>query len=302
MRQKAPLPGPSFKGWVRPGPLPPGGLEPEPGETLSFLSGHFRIFQYERGHRFSADDLLTAWYASVCAPRIDSGLDLGSGIGSVAMLLSWKHPSSRWVTVEAQAESLALARKSLAYNGLEERITPLHGDLRNTSSVLLGPRSFDLVTGSPPYFPEGTATPAAHRQAVAARLETRGSVPDYVRAAAPRLAPGGFFIFVYRAGQETFVSKALEDEGLRLVRRRDVIFRDEEPPRITLHAAVLSSDLLPEALARQATPIEEPPLSLRDRAGAVTPEYMAIRLSMGFPPGEASIPSPRDRSGTIEPC
>jgi tRNA1Val (adenine37-N6)-methyltransferase len=51
---------PSFKGWVRPGPVPPGGVAPESGETLDGLSGHWRIFQLKKGNRFSTDDLVTA--------------------------------------------------------------------------------------------------------------------------------------------------------------------------------------------------------------------------------------------------
>ena len=50
----------SYKGWTRPGQHPPAGLEPEPGETLDHLCGHFRIFQYLKGHRFSTDDILAA--------------------------------------------------------------------------------------------------------------------------------------------------------------------------------------------------------------------------------------------------
>ena len=39
-----------------------------PEETLDALSGHFRIYQLRRGHRFSTDDLLTAWYGTSAAP------------------------------------------------------------------------------------------------------------------------------------------------------------------------------------------------------------------------------------------
>ena len=38
-----------FKGWTKPGPIPPGALgegpEVEPGESLDAISGHFRLFQ-----------------------------------------------------------------------------------------------------------------------------------------------------------------------------------------------------------------------------------------------------------------
>src|SRR3954447_20507577 len=75
-----------YRGWARPGPVPPGGVDVEPGETLDYISGYFRIFQYEGGHRFSTDDVLTAWYGTQWAPRVARAADLGSGIGSVALV------------------------------------------------------------------------------------------------------------------------------------------------------------------------------------------------------------------------
>src|SRR4051812_27320988 len=98
----------SYRGWTRPGPMPPGGVEAEAGETLDFICGNFRIFQYEKGHRYSTDDVMTAWYATVCAPRVDRAADLGSGIGSVATIIAWRFPGARFVTVEAQEVSLLL--------------------------------------------------------------------------------------------------------------------------------------------------------------------------------------------------
>ena len=82
-----------FKGWAKPGPVPPGASSPPavpPEETLDAISGHFRIFQLRRGHRFSTDDVLTAWYGTTWAPSPSSVLDLGSGIGSVATIAAWR--------------------------------------------------------------------------------------------------------------------------------------------------------------------------------------------------------------------
>jgi tRNA1(Val) A37 N6-methylase TrmN6 len=124
----------TFRGWARPGPIPPGArdLPPvPPDETLDFISGHFRIFQLRDGHRFSTDDVLTAWYGTTWAPRASSILDLGSGIGSVAMIAAWRLPDARVVTIEAQEESVRLARKSAAYNGLEARYEIREGDFRD---------------------------------------------------------------------------------------------------------------------------------------------------------------------------
>ncbi|MEO5969652.1 MAG: hypothetical protein ABIQ95_06965, partial [Bdellovibrionia bacterium] len=79
--------GPFFKGWAKPGPLIPlqtdPDLVPNEGESLDALSGHFRVFQLKKGHRYSTDDVLTAWYGTTWCPSASKALDLGSGIGSV---------------------------------------------------------------------------------------------------------------------------------------------------------------------------------------------------------------------------
>ncbi|HEX8155354.1 MAG TPA: methyltransferase [Thermoanaerobaculia bacterium] len=269
----------SYRGWRRPGPVPPGGVEAEDGETLDFLCGHYRIFQYAKGHRYSTDDVVTAWYGTTCAPRVDRAADLGSGIGSVALIAAWRLPGATFCTVEAQDLSIRLARKSVRYNGLASRFTLYHGDLRD-ESILAGEAPFDLVTGSPPYWPAGTASEAEHPQAVPARIEIRGSVADYALAAARILAPGGVFAFVFPAIQRERALRAVGEAGLKLVRSRDVVFKEGEPPLVTLFAASRASDLPPTYEAWL-----EPPLTIRGRNGEVPPEYSAVRMSFGFPPG-----------------
>jgi tRNA1Val (adenine37-N6)-methyltransferase len=274
-----------YRGWRRPGPVPPRGVEPEAGETLDYLCGHFRIFQYERGHRYSTDDVLTAWYATQWAPRIDRAADLGSGIGSVALITAWRLPGARFCTVEAQAMSARLARKSIRYNGLESRFTVYEGDLRDPS-ILADEPPFDLVTGSPPYWPSSSATEAAHPQVVPARIEVRGTVADYAAAAARILATGGMFVFVFPYIQRSRAEEALQENGLVPLRRRDIVFKEGEPPMISLFAAMRAADIPP----RRETWIE-PPLIIRRRDGLVHPEYAAIRISFGFPPGDVGRPS-----------
>ena len=108
-----------FRGWAHPGPTPPGGIEPDEGETLDFIAGRWRIFQYRDGHRFSTDDVLCASYASQWAPRVERYCDLGSGIGSVALTIAWRLPGCQVTTVQVQSRSLRLQKKSIRYNGVE---------------------------------------------------------------------------------------------------------------------------------------------------------------------------------------
>ena len=272
-----------FRGWAKPGPVPPGALSPPDvpqGETLDAISGHFRIFQLRQGHRCSTDDVLTAWYGTSWVPSAASVLDLGSGVGSVGMIAAWRLPGARFITVEAQDESVRLARKSAAYNGLTERYEIRCADFR-APDALRSDERFDLVLGSPPYFPLGTGIEGAHPQKVACRFELRGDIRDYARVAQERLADGGLFACVFPEEQRERLERAARDASLAIVRRRPVVFREGEPPLVGLFALMRASDL-PEG-TRDRTWVE-PPLVIRTAAGAVHPEYAAVKLSVGFPP------------------
>ena len=266
-----------------PGVVPPGAhTAPEvaPNETLDAISGHFRIFQLRDGHRFSTDDVLTAWYGTAWAPSPARVLDLGSGIGSLGMIAAWRLPGARFVTIEAQEESVRLARKSAAYNGLDARYEIRLGDFRTDEALVRG-EQFDLVLGSPPYFPSGSGIEGDHAQRVASRFEMRGGVGDYARVAAAHLAAGGLFACVFPETDRRRVEGAAVSAELTIVRRRPVVFREGEPPLVGLFAMVRKSDLPPHM--RDRTWIE-PELTIRCADGSVHPEYAAVKLAVGFPP------------------
>jgi tRNA1Val (adenine37-N6)-methyltransferase len=272
-----------FRGWAKPGPIPPGALSPPdvpPDETLDALSGHFRIFQLRDGHRFSTDDVLTAWYGTSWAPAASRVLDLGSGIGSVGMIAAWRLAGARVVTIEAQEDSVRLARKSATYNGLDSRYEIRHADFRH-AEALDSNETFDLVLGSPPYFPLGTGVESDHPQKVACRFELRGDITDYARIAATHLASGGVFACVFPEDQRERLETAARASGMIIVRRRPVVFRAGEAPLVGLFLMMRATDLPVEA--RERTWVE-PPLIIRAADGSEHPEYAALKLSVGFPP------------------
>jgi tRNA1Val (adenine37-N6)-methyltransferase len=275
--------GTHFRGWAKPGPVPPGASAPPdvpPGESLDAISGHFRLFQLQDGHRFSTDDVLTAWYGTSWAPTASTVLDLGSGIGSVGMVAAWRLPGARFVTIEAQEESVRLARKSADYNGLGARYEIRHGDFREPAVLGVDER-FDLVLGSPPYFPLGTGSEGDHPQKVQCRFEVRGDIADYVRVAMAHLAPGGLFACVFPSAQLERVERAASEGGATVVRRRPVVFREGDAPIVELFAMMRAADL-PEEM-HQRTWVE-PALVIRRLDGQVHPEYAAVKIAFGFPP------------------
>ena len=302
-----------FKGWAKPGPIPPGlgaqhvgvqasacsghtlsselpqaesligtPLAIEPHETLDAISGHFRLFQLREGHRFSTDDILTAWYGTTWCPTARTALDLGSGIGTVGMICAWRLPGARFVTIEAQPESVVLARKSAIYNGLGDRYEIREGDFREPG-ILRDDERFDLITGSPPYFPQGAGVESDHPQRLACRFELRGTVADYCTLAAKHLAPGGFLacVFPNEPAQRARIETGAKAANLVIVRKRPVNFNEGEPPLVALFGLMRAEDL-PEWFRGQTW--EEPALIIRTRKGEIHPEYSAVKLAIGFPP------------------
>lgn len=275
-----------FKGWAKPGPHMPGleaaGDAVGPEESFDAISGHYRLLQLKAGHRFSTDDILTAWYGTAWAPSVSRGLDLGSGIGTVGMICAWRCPGAQFVTVEAQAESVALARRSAVANGVADRYDIRLGDFRDPT-VIAASEKFDLITGSPPYWPVEAGVVSEHPQKMACRFELRGSVTDYCATAARHLALGGFFacVFPHEPYQLARVEAGAAEAGLVIVRKRPIIFREGDAPLVALFGMMRATDL-PEAFRAQTW--VESPLTIRTKTGQVHPEYSALKLSIGFPP------------------
>ena len=161
--------------------------------TIDKLTGGWSIAQRKKGHRHSTDDLLTGWYAVEVASDARRILDLGAGLGSVGLIALWRSPAATLVAVEAQEISFALLEQNIARNGLADRVRAIHGDLRE---VRLD-ETFDLVTGSPPYWDVSEGVVPQDSQKAHARFELRGDVRHYALAARAALAEHGRFVFCF---------------------------------------------------------------------------------------------------------
>jgi tRNA1(Val) A37 N6-methylase TrmN6 len=271
-------------GWHAPGPAPAPSpapsLGPHPGEDLCWLAGDWRILQQVAGHRWSLDDLVTAWAATrAMAERPPRHFaDLGCGIGTVLMLVAWSFPEATGVGIEAQIASVDLARRSLAWNGAADRCTVRHGDFRDTSSAEEA-SAYDLVTGTPPYLTPGHATAAQRPQCGPCRFEERGGVEDYCAAAARMLAPGGRFVVCAAAFQRERVTRGAAVAGLAIEARVEVVPREG---KAQLFAVYVMRRVCDPRSERIAVP---PRLVVRDRDAKWTPAFAALRAAMGMPSG-----------------
>jgi tRNA1Val (adenine37-N6)-methyltransferase len=266
-------------GWTAPGPAPAGAgadpdLQPGADEDLAYLAGDWRLFQPRVGHRWSLDDLVTADLALEAAPGASDVIDLGCGLGSVLLLLAWRLPAATLVGLEAQAARAARARRSIRFNGVAGRCRVAEGDLRADLGAVraMVPAGAALVTGTPPYFPPGTATAAIDDEAAACRIEARGGVEAYLAAAATLAAPAGTFVMCFAAPEEARVAAAAARTGWAAARRRYIIPRLGKPALIVV-----------EAFTRVAQETRCDELVVRDAGCQWTPAFAAVRARFGMP-------------------
>ncbi len=274
-------------GWVAPGPKPAGpgdreDLWPDAGEDLCYLLGDFRIFQRTDGHRWSLDDLVTAWVAWRAVGVVDRSaaqpspfiraFDLGCGIGSVLLMTAFLWPQARCVGVEAQEMSIALARRSVAYNGVRARVELRHGDLRDPATTADGP-IYDLVTGTPPYFDVRAGVVSSRPQKGPCRFEQRGGVEVYIQAAARLLAPGGHFILCTTVLADERVHRATRAVGLAVQARLDVVGRTGKKPLIYIYTLRWTP----------CSAVDLQVLCVRDRDNQWTPAFRRVRREMALP-------------------
>jgi tRNA1Val (adenine37-N6)-methyltransferase len=248
-------------------------LWPQTGEDLCHLSGDWRILQRLRGHRWSLDDLVTAWFAARSVSADPARIvDLGCGIGAVLLMLAWRFPAARCVGVEAQEGSAALARRSIAWNGADNRCAVYDGDLRDLAPFGDGAR-FDLVTGTPPYLPPGTGREPTRQLQGPCHIEHRGGIEEYCLAAARLLALNGRFVVCHAALQIERVRQAAALARLSIAARMEVIPRAGKAPLFSVYS------MRPTAGREYVVP----PFVVRDQHGQWTGEFRALRADMGMP-------------------
>lgn len=165
------------------------------GETADkILGGRFKVLQKKRGYRFSLDALLLAHFVGL-GPK-GQILDVGTGSGIVALILSHLRPGSRIVGLEIQPELAEMAKRTLSLNGVTDGVTILEGDARRIDHYFPA-RSFDRVVFNPPYRRLSSGRINPDSQKAQARHEILGSLDDFLQAASFALKPGGRVDVVY---------------------------------------------------------------------------------------------------------
>ena len=167
-----------------------------PGERLDDLQRNgYKIIQNPEKFCFGMDAVLLSGFAKV-KPG-EKVIDLGTGTGIIPILLEAKSKGEHFFGLEIQPESADMAACSVRYNGLEDRISIVTGDIKDAAN-LFGASSFDVVTSNPPYMTKEHGLVNDADAKTIARHEVLCSLEDLISQTAKLLRPNGRCYFVHR--------------------------------------------------------------------------------------------------------
>ena len=178
-----------------------------------------KIIQKTDGFCFGMDAVLLSGFARVRAG--ERALDLGTGTGILPLLLSAKTEGKHFTGLEIQQDIVGMAARSVALNGLEEKIEIINGDIKEAGR-LFGAASFDVVTANPPYMNTDHGLKNPYEPKAIARHEILCTFEDVARETAKVLRPGGRMYLVHRPHRlieiiETMKRFRLEPKRMKFV-------------------------------------------------------------------------------------
>lgn len=175
------------------------------------FNGRLRIIQKKEGYRFSIDAILLAHFSSLLLA--DSIMDLGTGSGIIPLILARKTSASTIVGVEVQEAMADMAERTILLNGLADRVSILHEDLRSLRSRFTA-SSFDLVVSNPPYYPLGEGRINPGEEKAIARHEIMAKAEDVIAISHYLVRPSGFVIIIFPARRMADLLVSIRESGL----------------------------------------------------------------------------------------
>lgn len=191
-----------------------------PGERIDELQRNgYRIIQNPERFCFGMDAVLLSGFAR--AKKQERCLDLGCGNGIIPILMEAKTEGKHFTGLEIQLESADMAKRSVALNGLQDRIDIVEGDIKDASKIF-GASSFHVVTTNPPYMTAQHGLTNLYEAKTIARHEVLCNLEDIIRESARLLMPGGRFYMVHRPFRlaeiiSLMVQYRMEPKRMRLV-------------------------------------------------------------------------------------
>ena len=185
---------------------------------METLHNGYQLHICEGGFPLSTDSMALSGFVKL--PKNAKVLDLGSGCGTLGLLLCAGDAGCVVTGIEQSEQAHLTALNNAGRNGIQDRLHSICADLRDFSEFIK-PGSFQVCVSNPPYFsagPKSQATPLARREDLC-------TMEDLFAAAARALKYGGDFFLVHRPERlaqlcAVGAKYGLEPKRLRLLRHK----------------------------------------------------------------------------------
>ena len=224
----------------------------------------YQIIQNPGRFCFGMDAVLLSGFAR--ARNTDVVLDMGTGTGIIPILMEARYGCSHLTGLEIQEESADMARRSVALNGLQDKIDIVTGDIKEAGNQFPS-ASFDCITCNPPYMIGNHGLTNPEEPKAIARHEILCTLEDVVSQAAKLLKPGGRFYMVHRPFRLAEIMTCMSQYKLEPKRMKLVYpYVDKEPNMVLIEGI------------RGGNPrmTVEKPLIVYQSPGVYTPEITEI--------------------------
>ena len=220
------------------------------GYTLNLAKGCFPL---------STDSVVLAHFLNL--PKNARVLDLGSGCGTLGLLLCAKDKSCAVTGIELDETAHNCALDNIQRNAVTGRMESICADLR-TVPERFAPGSFSCCVSNPPYFSGGPASKETPR----ARREDCCSLKELMQAAAWAVKYGGDFFLVHKPERLGDIIARAAESGMEA--KRLLLLRHSPQSDISMIALQLRKGGKPGLKIEEQT--------LFDSQGLPTPFYLSV--------------------------
>lgn len=191
-----------------------------------------QIIQNKKEFCFGIDAVLLSDFAKKTKMNAKV-VDLCTGTGVIAILLTAKSDAAKIWGVEIQEHIAEMATRSVKMNELEEKVEIIHQDLTKLKDQIVS-GTIDTVTVNPPYKPKNSGIINEKDTKTIARHEISCTLEDIIKESARLLNTGGNLCMVHKVERMVDIFVLFRKYKLEPKRMRLVYSKKDEPATLVL--------------------------------------------------------------------